>query len=256
MSSLQVQLPQAFLESPLKTTLFGLVGVVVLCGIVQAFQPSEIRFYYRKSPYSSGQEGIKSNFAETCKSVTPPCRLNPFLFNGHLQTLWNNFFRHSVSIHYKRRYYEQQDPRYPGSFAIDFVSRPETTNESGSKAKTVLFPDEEFRKINSDDSKPMLVVLHSLGGGSHERYLREAIAPLVSEKGGWEACVVISRGCSGTQLSSNLLYNARATWDLKQSVVWLRKTFPNRPLYGLGFSIGANILTNVRCCYPLLVMLS
>jgi predicted alpha/beta-fold hydrolase len=30
-----------------------------------------------------------------------------------------------------------------------------------------------------------------------------------------------------------------------QVVKWLKKTFPNRPLFGLGFSLGANILTNV-----------
>ncbi len=27
---------------------------------------------------------------------------------------------------------------------------------------------------------------------------------------------------------------------------WARKTFPNRPLFGMGFSLGANIMTNVR----------
>jgi predicted alpha/beta-fold hydrolase len=40
------------------------------------------------------------------------------------------------------------------------------------------------------------------------------------------------------------LYNARATWDVRQVVKWLKKSFPNRPLFGLGFSLGANILTN------------
>ncbi|EHL01640.1 putative esterase [Glarea lozoyensis 74030] len=41
-----------------------------------------------------------------------------------------------------------------------------------------------------------------------------------------------------------ILYNARATWDCRQTVKWLRKKFPNRPLFGIGFSLGANILTN------------
>lgn len=30
-----------------------------------------------------------------------------------------------------------------------------------------------------------------------------------------------------------------------QVVKFLSKTFPNRPLFGLGFSLGANMLTNV-----------
>jgi predicted alpha/beta-fold hydrolase len=45
-------------------------------------------------------------------------------------------------------------------------------------------------------------------------------------------------------ISSSILYNARATWDTRQVVKWLRKKYPNRPLFGIGFSLGANILTN------------
>jgi alpha/beta superfamily hydrolase len=47
------------------------------------------------------------------------------------------------------------------------------------------------------------------------------------------------------KITSNVLYNARATWDCRQVVRWLRSTFPNRPLFGIGFSLGASILTNV-----------
>ena len=82
-------------------------------------------------------------------------------------------------------------------------------------------------------------------GGSHEVYLRHAIAPLVKE-GKWEICVVNSRGCAMSKITSGVLYNARATWDVRQAVKWLRSKYPNRPLFGLGFSLGANILTNVR----------
>lgn len=47
-----------------------------------------------------------------------------------------------------------------------------------------------------------------------------------------------------SKITSSVLYNARATWDIRQTVKWLRKTFPNRPLFGVGFSLGANIITN------------
>jgi predicted alpha/beta-fold hydrolase len=47
-----------------------------------------------------------------------------------------------------------------------------------------------------------------------------------------------------SKITSSVLYNARATWDCRQTVSWLRKKFPNRPLFGIGFSLGANILTN------------
>lgn len=63
---------------------------------------------------------------------------------------------------------------------------------------------------------------------------------------GWEACVVNSRGCARSKITTGVLYNARATWDVRQVVNWLRKSFPNRPLFGIGYSLGANILVNVR----------
>lgn len=70
-----------------------------------------------------------------------------------------------------------------------------------------------------------------------------------------KACVVNSRGCAGSKITTPILYNARATWDVRQAVKWLRKTFPNRPLFGIGFSLGANILTNVRDHCPSLTLL-
>ena len=93
----------------------------------------------------------------------------------------------------------------------------------------------------------MLILLHGLSGGSHEIYLRQVLAPLVTAGGDrqWVACVVNSRGCAMHKITSDVLYNARATWDCRQTVKWLKRTFPNRPLYGIGFSLGANILTNV-----------
>ena len=107
----------------------------------------------------------------------------------------------------------------------------------------------------------MLVVLHGLGGGSGELYIRETLAS-VTRTGEWEACVVISRGCSRSKLTSNLLYNAASTWDVRQTVRWLKRTFPNRPLYGLGFSLGANILTRyvgeegARCAFKSAIVVS
>lgn len=90
----------------------------------------------------------------------------------------------------------------------------------------------------------MLVVLHGLSGGSHEIYLRAVLEPLVDA--GWEACVVNSRGCAMSKITTAVLYNARATWDLRQVVKWCRQRWPKRRLYGIGFSLGANIMVNVR----------
>ncbi len=122
--------------------------------------------------------------------------------------------------------------------------------------RTSYFSNKEFENLASEDTKPLLITLHGLSGGSFEVYLRHVLAPLVAQTsagqkagglsgGDWEALVVNSRGCAGSKITTSVLYNARATWDLRQTVKWCRKTWPNRPLFGIGYSLGANILTNV-----------
>ena len=244
-----------------------LVGLVIAMGIFSWARPSgRIAFFSSKEnnlflTRKAGKSGAKeqTTLAELCQTATPKrCDLNPFLFNGHLQTCWTAVKFDKVPVYYKRRIFEADSVRYRGQFAIDFVVEPyeapsdphatdaerKHTLPSGLPERTAMLSEDEFAALPSDDTKPMLVVLHGLSGGSHELYLRHVVHPMIAN-GEWEACVVNSRGCAQTKISTGVLYNARATWDVRQAVKWLRKTFPNRPLFGIGFSLGANILTNV-----------
>lgn len=212
---------------------------------------AKIEFTHAANPrVIVNKDGSETDLLKIVEKATPPCHLNPLLFNGHVQTMWTATKPEGPKIWYRRRTFEAELEAYKGTFAVDFAVEPFEGSEEGLPRRTTNYTDEEFKNIASDDNKPMLVVLHGLSGGSHEVYLRHAIAPLLGE-GGWEACVVNSRGCARTKLTSGMLYNARATWDIRQTVKWLRKTFPNRPLFGIGFSLGANILTNVSFSVPL-----
>lgn len=205
----------------------------------------EIFFHHHPQPVDfASKDGRRTDLLELAKSATSPCRLNPFLFNGHLQGTWTLFDKLDTPIFYKRKVFEAEDPIYEGSFTVDFVVKPYQDSDSALPPRTTHFTASEFDSIGSTDVKPMLVVLHGLSGGSQESYLRQTIRPVV--EAGWEACVVNSRGCAKSKITTGLLYNARATWDLRQTVKWLRKNFPKRPLYGLGFSLGANMMVNVR----------
>jgi len=226
------------------TVLAGVAGFLIITNMSRILGRAKTSFYYgKKSILLRTKEGKEISLANLCKSVLPPCRLNPFLFNGHLQTIWTVIKSKSSPIYYKRWLFEQEDPAYPGTFAVDFVVKPYESKDA-ILPRTTPYADDEFRNIGSDDSKPMLVCLHGLSGGSYELYLRSVLGPLVTEQGGWEACVVNSRGCAKSKITTPVLFNARSSWDLRQTVKWLRETFPNRPLYGVGFSLGANILTN------------
>ncbi|KAI1776055.1 AB-hydrolase YheT [Hypoxylon cercidicola] len=192
------------------------------------------------------KDGNATDLLQICQSAVPPCQLNPLIFNGHAQTMWTAAKAHGPPLHYKRKIFEADHAEFNGSFVVDFaVTDPEAEEEADESLtpRTAYFTEDELANMGSDDSRPMLVVLHGLSGGSHEVYLRHAIAPLI-DSGKWEACVVISRGCANSKITTGLLYNARATWDVRQTIKWLKKTYPNRPLFGLGFSLGACILTN------------
>lgn len=202
-------------------------------------------FYHHAEPLKlRTKEDSETNLLEVCESATPPCHLNPLLFNGHLQTFWTAVKPQDVPIYYKRHVFEASDPAYAGTFAVDFVVPPYEDADASLPPRTAHFSDKKFDAIGSLDTKPMLITLHGLSGGSYEIYLRHVLALL--GKSNWEACVVNSRGCANSAVTSTILYNARATWDVRQVVKWLRKTFPNRPLFAIGYSLGANILTNVR----------
>ena len=215
----------------------------------------------RSTKIAEGKEKAVA-LADLCRTTTPStCNLNPFLPNGDLQTMWTVVGSRDIPIYYKRKVFESDS--FAGRFAVDFVVDKYTVKEeeeeegedvtdkarrytlpSGLPPRTTLFTADELSNLPSSDTKPMLVILHGLAGGSHEAYLRCVVEGLQGKKG-WEACVVNSRGCAQMKLSSGVLYNARATWDVRQVVKWLRRIFPNRPLFGIGFSLGANILANV-----------
>ena len=124
---------------------------------------------------------------------------------------------------------------------MDFCTKEEAkTADDSLPPRTVYYSEDEEAELGSDDDRPMLVVLHGLSGGSHEVYLRCAINPLL-ESGKWEACVVNSRGCAKSKITSGILYNARATWDTRQVVQWLREKYPNRPLRFIIYTKNINI---------------
>lgn len=212
---------------------------------------SKISFHHSPNPVqlNTNDENKATTILEICEAATPPCQLNPFLFNGHLQTMWTSVPSKDIPVYYKRKLFEADNPAVAGSFAVDFVVNPYEDRDVSLPPRTTYYDDAQLDEIGSLDDKPMLVALHGLTGGSHEAYLREMLWPIMQRsimQQEWEICVVISRGCAQSFITSELLYNARSTWDIRQVVKWLAKVFPNRPLFGLGMSLGANVMINVR----------
>lgn len=177
---------------------------------------AKVSFTHSPTPISlKRKDGTKTDLSVVSREATPPCHLNPLLFNGHLQTMWTAVKQHGPPIYYKRKVFHSTHKTCQGTFAVDFVNEPFEDVDPELPPRTAFLSEAELEKQGSDDSRPQLVVLHGLSGGSHEIYLRHAIAPLV-DSGEWEICVVNSRGCAKSPITTGVLYNARATWDIRQ----------------------------------------
>jgi uncharacterized protein len=184
--------------------------------IMEWLGKAKINFTHAASPLEvQGKDGQLTDLVKICEKTVPPCQMNPLLFNGHIQTFWTATKQHGPPVYYKRKLFTADDKTYAGTFAVDFVTEPNEETDDSLPPRTTYFTDEEAENLGSDDSKPHLVVLHGLSGGSHEIYLRHCIAPLVAD-GRWEVTVVNSRGCAKSPITSAVLYNARATWDFRQ----------------------------------------
>jgi predicted alpha/beta-fold hydrolase len=159
---------------------------------------AKISFTHSPNPLAlQTKDDSSTDLLKVCEESTPPCHLNPLLFNGHLQTMFTAIKKDGPPIHYKRKIFEAEDPAYEGTFAVDFVAQPSSESDDTLPPRTTYFSDEEFEMIGSLDDRPMLVTLHGLSGGSYEIYLKHILAPLTEEAGErqWEACVINSRGC-------------------------------------------------------------
>lgn len=161
----------------------------------------------------------------------------PSLFEGYRPTWWLR------SGHLQTVYVVS------GDFTkIDKVTYERTlirTPEGGTLGLDMCPTSAEAPDLPPDT--PIIVVQHGLTGGSYEAYVRSIVARACAPKSdgglGFRAIVVNFRGCAGVPVTSPQFYSAGHTDDLRSALVYISSTFPKAPLHGLGFSLGANVLT-------------
>ncbi|KAK7453463.1 hypothetical protein VKT23_011736 [Stygiomarasmius scandens] len=200
---------------------------------VAGLQPSDIFFpddpieIPVRTAFGKGgieQKSLKKMVEDRCPSLWKPFKPVWWLCNGHLQTLYcvlGDFTRVDKVV-YERTYLRLMDG---GTLGLDFTP---------------------IDQSNIPDTTPVLVVLTGLTGGSYEAYIRSILSTAcrpVSEGGlGYRAAVINFRGCAGVPMTSKQLYSAGYTDDLRVALMYIVKQYPNAPLLGMGFSLGANVL--------------
>lgn len=188
--------------------------------------------------------------------------LNPLLFNGALQTLYYGMHQSDTEfpIYYGRELFKYKDG---GVCSLDWVMPPpkssdeftriykQTIPEDSPKLhpRTRFFTPEELSartaSAQTSSQDPICVVFHGLAGGSHEPLIRNLACQLTEDVATkWDVVVVNSRGCCRTKITTGKLFSGLSISDVEEVFVELKKRFPNRPLYGVGFSFGAVLLAN------------
>ena len=206
------------------------------------------------SPPSTSPSALLTRSLLTCPSpfttlLSSPFRPTPYLFNGHLQTVFTAFAPPSLlpipAITYHRHllHVSPSLPHlHPGILAIDWP----------------LPPPFSPPYLSTD---PTVILCHGLAGGSGETYIKSTIQhfhSLPSTPGPHQPqhysrfrCVVVNqRGCGGTELISPQAYCAAYTTDLALAISHIHRALPHSPLLLVGFSLGANLVTKLASELP------
>ncbi|KAJ2252714.1 hypothetical protein GGI13_003118 [Coemansia sp. RSA 455] len=92
---------------------------------------------------------------------------------------------------------------------------------------------------------PIALLLSGVGGSSQEHHIRAMAKSLVTKfkDSGFRVVVVNHRGTARTPITSPRPYDSGFTDDLRAVVHHVRTANPDSKLIGIGFSMGANVLT-------------
>ena len=136
------------------------------------------------------------------------------LKNAHLQTLFPALFRWQL--------------------------QPEITIE------TFEFDDGDFvecywhHKPSVESGTPIVTLFHGLQGSFHSPYIQGMMHAL--RQAGLSCVLMHFRGCSGKENRLPRSYHSGDTGDAMKWIEYLKKQYPNTPLFTVGYSLGGNML--------------
>lgn len=143
-------------------------------------------------------------------------------------TFRENDNQHLWTYQYDREILELSDG---GQIALDWVIPRDTLKASRTNSGKC-----------DQSNVPILATVPGLTGHNDDLYMvSTSVAALEQE---YELVMINHRGCSNSKLTTPKFYSAGATNDLEQAIDYISQKFAGRDIYLLGFSIGANILTN------------
>ena len=134
--------------------------------------------------------------------------------NKHIQTLYQTFFRKIAPINFEVEEFILEDN--------DFL-------------------EAYWHKTNiSDANTPIVIIFHGLAGSYESPYIKGIMSTLA--KNGYNTVLMHFRGCSGKPNKLPRSYHSGETGDALYFINSLKKRFPQAKLFGVGYSLGGNML--------------
>ncbi|KAJ3064861.1 hypothetical protein HDU98_011769 [Podochytrium sp. JEL0797] len=195
----------------LDTLRWFLAIVTLLVVLYFLLLPSDVELHHAKDM------PLAAAVRKMCPSLVGRYFPTPYLFSGHHQTIFAGLVARVTepSMHF---YNERELIVMPhgGQATIDWshVDSPET---------------------------PVIILVHGIDGDSADRYILAMIPPILAK--GYRVAALNGRGQSDVAITTPQLYSGSFTQDVRSSIHHVQTRFPNAPLVGIGFSLGANILT-------------
>ena len=136
------------------------------------------------------------------------------LGNRHLQTLYSSFFRKSINLDFTIEKFELSDGDFVNCYWFD--------------------------KPVEDSKKPIVILFHGLAGSYKSPYIQGTMKKL--SQNGFASVLMHFRGCCGEQNRLPRAYHSGDTGDSSEWIQHLKKNFKSSKLFGIGYSLGGNML--------------
>lgn len=185
-----------------------------------------------------------------------------WLGNRHASTILSSLLRRDVRVVYQREVVMMPDggvATLDWPLSVDGDAKKSETAEDAEDAGDIERRGPPYVKRVFDQSvlvrrrlrehhagtpadAPVLLLMSGIAGGSHDKYLKHFLKR--ARANGFRCVAFNCRGTSESPLTTPQFYSASYTGDVRHVVNLLHERFPNAPLFAIGWSLGANILTN------------
>ncbi len=140
------------------------------------------------------------------------------LGNRHIQTLFPSFFKPKLDIKFEIERFELNDGDFVDCYWLD----------------------------RNKHSK-IVVILHGLGGSYKSHYIQGLMKKLSQNR--FSSVLMHFRGCSGEANRLPRAYHSGDTQDIYHFINSLNTKYPKSNIYGIGFSLGGNIMLKLIANY-------